>query len=66
MKLRQPRIMDGRCQPERMNDRTIRGFDYRETSHFRLFRRVSGFFMRTDAERKYAAKAARVRREYGR
>ncbi len=74
MKLRQPRVIDGRCQPERFTVcmglsntvRTIRGFDYRETSHFRLFRRVSGFFMRTDAERKYAAKAARVRREYGR
>ena len=25
--------------------RTIRGFDYRETNHFRLFSRVSGIFL---------------------
>ena len=25
--------------------RTIRGFDYRETNHFRLFNRVSGIFL---------------------
>ncbi len=64
VKLRQPRVIDGRCQPERFTVcmglsntvRTIRGFDYRETSHFRLFRRVSGFFMHTGTQVKFVIK----------